>query len=187
MGTGSGCVALALAAENPFVRVVAADVDEAAVAVARGNVARLGLGARVDVMCGDLFEPLPPAQRFDVITANLPYVPAAEYETLEANVREYEPRGALDGGPDGLDVYRRFIPQAASRLRPGGTLAVEVGAGQAAAVAALLAAAGSFAPAETRADLGGVQRVVWARAASGGGAAGDAAAADGSTAGPGSG
>jgi release factor glutamine methyltransferase len=183
MGTGSGCVALALAAENPFVRVVAADVDEAAVAVARGNVARLGLGARVDVVCGDLFEPLPPAQRFDVIAANLPYVPAAEYETLEANVREYEPRVALDGGPDGLDVYRRFIPQAASRLRPGGTLALEVGAGQAAAVADLFAAAGSFAPAQTRADLGGAPRVVWARPAGGGGGGG--AAAGGTAAGSG--
>jgi release factor glutamine methyltransferase len=162
MGTGSGCIALALAAEDPSVRVVAVDVDEAAVEVARRNAARLGLGGRVDFACGDLFAALPPKQRFDVIVSNPPYIPAAEYETLEPNVREYEPRLALHGGEDGLDVYRRLVPEAAPRLRPGGTLAVEVGAGQAAAVRALFAAAGAFAAAQERPDLGGIPRVVFA-------------------------
>jgi release factor glutamine methyltransferase len=162
VGTGSGCIALALAAEDPFVRVVAVDVDEAAAEVARGNAARLGLRSRVDIACSDLFDGLPPEQRFDVIVSNPPYVPAAEYEALEPNVREYEPRLALDGGEDGLDVFRRLILEAAPRLRPGGTLAVEVGAGQAAAVRALFGAAGAFAPAQQRPDLSGIPRVVFA-------------------------
>ena len=162
VGTGSGCIALALAAEDPFVRVVAVDVDQAAVKVARRNAARLGLGGRVDITCGDLFAGLPPDRRFDVIVSNPPYIPAGEYEALEPNVRDYEPRLALHGGEDGLDVYRRLVPEAAVRLRPGGTLAVEVGAGQAAAVRALFAAAGALAPARERADLGGIPRVVFA-------------------------
>ncbi len=163
VGTGSGCIALALAAENPFVHVVAVDVDESAVEVARGNATRLGLGGRVEVRRSDLCDALPPDRRFAVIVSNPPYVSAAEYETLEPNVREYEPRVALYGGEDGLDVLRRLIPQAAARLRPGGTLAVEVGLGQSAAVQGLFAAAGPFAPAAQRLDLGGVPRVVFAR------------------------
>jgi release factor glutamine methyltransferase len=162
VGTGSGCIALALAAENPFVRLVATDVSAAAVQVARRNAARLGLGGRVAIRCADLLDDLPPRERFDLIVSNPPYIPAAEYRSLEPNVRDYEPRVALHGGEDGLDVYRRLIPSAAARLRPGGVLAVEVGAGQAAAVQALFAAAGAFAPALERADLGGIPRVVFA-------------------------
>jgi len=163
VGTGSGCIALALAAENPFVRLVATDVSEAAVKVARRNAARLGLGGRVDIRLGDLLDDLPAQMRFDLIVSNPPYIPEAEYRALEANVRDYEPRLALHGGEDGLDVYRRLIPAAAARLRPGGVLAVEVGAGQAAAVRSLCAAAGAFRPAQERADLAGTARVVWAR------------------------
>jgi release factor glutamine methyltransferase len=163
VGTGSGCVALALAAENPFVRLVAVDVSKAAVEVARRNAARLGLGGRVDIRRGDLLDDLPPREHFDLIVSNPPYIPEAEYRTLEANVRDYEPRMALHGGEDGLDVYRRLIPAAAGRLRPGGVLAVEVGAGQAAAVRALFAAAGAFAAPRERADLAGTPRVVFAR------------------------
>jgi release factor glutamine methyltransferase len=163
VGTGSGCIALALAAENPFVRLVATDVSEAAVEVARRNAARLGLGGRVDIRCGDLLDELPSQARFDLVVSNPPYIPEAEYRVLEANVRDYEPRLALHGGEDGLDVYRRLIPAAAERLLPGGSLAVEVGAGQAAAVRALFAAAGAFAAAQERADLAGIPRVVFAR------------------------
>ena len=119
VGTGSGCIALALAAEDPYVRVVAVDVDAAAVAVARRNAARLGLGGRVQALRSDLFAALPPGQRFDVVVANPPYVPAAKYVALEPNVRDYEPRLALYGGDDGLDVYRRLAPAAVARLRPG--------------------------------------------------------------------
>lgn len=163
VGTGSGCVALALAAENPFVHVVAVDVDDDALEVARRNAARHGLEGRVDFVCSDLFSGLPVTQRFDLIVSNPPYIPAAEYEALEPNVREYEPRIALYGGEDGLDAYRRLVPAAAARLRPGGGLAVEVGKGEAEAVRALFAAAGTYGPARERADLGGLPRVVFAR------------------------
>jgi len=163
VGTGSGCIALALAAENPFVRLVATDVSEAAVEVARRNAARLGLDGRVDIRVGDLLDDLLPRERFDLIVSNPPYIPDAEYRTLEANVRDYEPRLALHGGDDGLDVERRLISAAAARLRSGGVLAVEVGAGQAAAVRALFAATGAFEAAQQRADLAGIPRVVFAR------------------------
>jgi len=163
LGTGSGCVALALAAENPFVHVVATDISEEALGVARRNAARLGLEGRVDFAASDLFAGLPAGRRFDLIVSNPPYISAAEYAGLEPNVRDYEPRLALFAGADGLDVYRRLVPEAAGRLRRGGTLALEVGMGQAAAVRELLAAAGSFAAARARADLGGIPRVVWAR------------------------
>ena len=165
VGTGSGCIALALAAEDPYVHVVAVDVDEAAVQVARRNAARLGLGGRVDIALSDLFAGLAPLQRFDVIVSNPPYVPDAEYATLEPNVRDFEPRLALHGGEDGLDVYRRLVVEAVPRLLPGGMLAVEVGCGQAAAVRALFAGAGAFAPAQERPDLGGTPRVVSAKLA----------------------
>ena len=163
VGSGSGCIALALAAEDPFVRVTAVDVDEAAADVARRNAARLGLGGRVEVLVSDLLAGLEPDAWFDLVVSNPPYVPAGEYEALEINVRGYEPRLALHGGTDGLDVYRRLLPQAACALRPGGTLAVEVGAGESEAVAELFAATGMYEPARVRADLAGIPRVVWAR------------------------
>lgn len=163
VGTGSGCIALALAAEDPFVRVTAVDVDEAAADVARRNAARLGLGGRVEVLVSDLLAGLEPDAWFDLVVSNPPYVPAGEYEALEINVRGYEPRLALHGGTDGLDVYRRLLPQAACALLPGGTLAVEVGAGESEAVAELFAATGMYEPARVRADLAGIPRVVWAR------------------------
>ena len=165
LGTGSGCIALALAAEDPFVRVTAVDVSAAAVELARHNAARLGLGDRLRILHSDLFAALPPEERFDLIVSNPPYIPASEYEALEPNVRDYEPRLALHGGADGLDVYRRLVPEALGRLRAGGTLALEVGAGQAAAVRALFAAAAGYGAPLERADLGGVARVVWAATA----------------------
>ncbi len=165
VGTGSGCIALALAAEDRFVRVTAVDVSEAAAELARHNAARLGLGGRLRILHSDLFAALPPEERFDLIVSNPPYIPAFEYEALEPNVRDYEPRLALHGGTDGLDVYRRLVPEALGRLRAGGTLALEVGAGQAAAVRALFAAAAGYGTPLERADLGGIARVVWAKAA----------------------
>ena len=135
LGTGSGCIALALAAEDPFVHVTELDVSKAAVELARHNAARLGLVDRLHILHSDLFAALPPEERFDLIVSNPPYIPASEYEALEPNVRDYEPRLALHGGADGLDVYRRLVPEALGRLRAGGTLALEVGVGQAAVTA----------------------------------------------------
>lgn len=167
VGTGSGCIALALAAEDPFVRVVATDVDPGALAVARGNAARLGLARRVEFVLSDLFHDVG-ERPFDIVVSNPPYIPADEYVALEPNVRDYEPRLALYGGVDGLDFYRRLVPGAALLLRPGGMLAVEVGIGQAEAVAGIMAAAGAFGAPQTRADLAGVPRVVYAHRRGGG-------------------
>jgi release factor glutamine methyltransferase len=168
VGTGSGCVALALAAEDPFVRLVATDVEPGALAVARRNAARLGLAGRVEFVLSDLFHDVG-ERPFDLVVSNPPYIPADEYVALEPNVRDYEPRRALYGGVDGLDVYRRLVPGAALLLRPGGMLAVEVGAGQADAVAGIMGAAGAYETAETRADLAGIPRVVYARRRGSGG------------------
>ena len=115
VGTGSGCIALALAAENPFVRLVATDVSEAAVEVARRNAARLGLDGRVDIRVGDLLDDLLPRS---VSTSSSPIrrtFPRPSTAPSKPNVRDYEPRLALDGGDDGLDVERRLIP---ARRRP---------------------------------------------------------------------
>jgi len=162
VGTGSGCIALALASEDPFVHVVATDVDPDALAVARGNAARLGLARRVEFVLSDLFHDV--AERVvDLVVSNPPYIPADEYVALEPNVRDYEPRLALYGGVDGLDFYRRLVPGAALLLRPGGLLAVEVGSGQAEAVAGIVRASGAFSAPETRDDLAGAPRVVYAR------------------------
>jgi release factor glutamine methyltransferase len=170
VGTGSGCIAIALAAEDAFVRLVATDVDPGALAVARRNAARLGFARRIELVLSDLFADVG-ERPFDLIVSNPPYIPADEYVALEPNVRDYEPRLALYGGVDGLDVYRRLIPGAALLLRPGGTLALEVGAGQAGDVAGIVAASGAYETPERRSDLSGVPRVVFAhrRGAKGGG------------------
>ncbi len=167
VGTGSGCIALSLAAEDPFVHVVATDIDPGALAVARGNAARLGLARRVELVLSDLFHDVG-ERPFDLVVSNPPYIPADEYVALEPNVRVYEPRLALYGGFDGLDFYRRLVPGAALLLRPGGMLAVEVGAGQAEAVAGIIEAAGAFTAPKTRDDLAGVPRVVHAHRRGGG-------------------
>jgi release factor glutamine methyltransferase len=156
MGTGSGAIALAIAAELPGCEVVATDTSSAALDVARANAARLGLAGRV----GFVEAMLPPdAGGLDLIVANLPYVAESEWGELQPEVTEWEPREALLAGPDGLDVLRAAIPAAATAAP---SLALEVGAGQAPAVSELLFEAG-FAKVETRPDLAGIPRVVWGR------------------------
>jgi len=156
MGTGSGAVALAIASELPGCELIATDTSAAALEVARANADRLGLAERVEFVEA-MLPPEPP--RLDLIVANLPYVAEHEWEGLEPELTEWEPREALLAGPDGLDVIRAAIPLAAA-VAPA--LALEVGAGQAQAVSELLFAAG-FATVETRADLAGIPRVVWGR------------------------
>jgi release factor glutamine methyltransferase len=156
--TGSGCVAVSMARDRPTSRVYAVDVSEDALAVARENAARLG-AYRVAFRRGDLYAPLDADARFDVVTANPPYVPTGELTTLQADVRDFEPRVALDGGADGLAVVRRVIAGAPAHLVEGGVLAVEVGAGEARAAAALLATAG-FCDVEVHRDYARIERVV---------------------------
>jgi release factor glutamine methyltransferase len=156
LGTGSGAVALAIAAELPGCEVAATDISAAALEVARGNAARLGLGERVKLVEGML---PPDLGRFGLLVANLPYVGEAEWSTLEPEVTEWEPREALLAGPDGLELLRAAVP-AAVGVAP--VVAFEVGAGQAPAVSEMLFEAG-FGAVETRADLAGIPRVVVAR------------------------
>jgi release factor glutamine methyltransferase len=139
--------------------VTGVDISSDALAVARENAERTGAVPGVRFLAGDLDEPLTADAKFDLVTANPPYIPTAEIERVDADVRDFEPRIALDGGPDGLDVVRRVVNVARRRLRPGGVLAVEVGAGQAPAAEALLLQA-SFAEIRRNADYGGHERVV---------------------------
>jgi release factor glutamine methyltransferase len=161
IGTGSGAIALALKRELPHADVVAVDVSPDALAVARANADKLGLA--IDFVAGSLAAPLADRAAFDVIVANLPYIPRAEIATLAPEVQT-EPRLALDGGPDGLDLVRQLILQALERLRPGGHLVLEIGQGQAAATADLCRAAG-YAQVGSRRDLDGIERVVFAQTA----------------------
>ncbi len=160
--TGTGCIAIALAKELPGARVIATELSPQAAAVARQNATRNGLADRVDVREGDLLGPAADALPVDVLVSNPPYVASAVISELSAEVRR-EPRLALDGGADGLDVLRRLIDAAPAAVVPGGLLVLEHGFDQAEAVTALIAGTGAFEPAETRKDLGGQPRVTFAR------------------------
>jgi release factor glutamine methyltransferase len=139
--TGSGCIAVTVAAERAQASVWATDVSEGACALARENAEALGVGARLTVLQGDLFTPLPPDARFQVVVSNPPYVATGELPGLQLEVRQ-EPTLALDGGADGLDVVRRVVTGARERLVPGGLLAMEIGETQGEQVRALLVEAG---------------------------------------------
>jgi release factor glutamine methyltransferase len=161
VGTGSGAVALALARELPDAAVTGVDRSAAALDVARANAARLSIEA--EWVESDLLDAVA-GRRFDLIASNPPYVAAAEIEALEPEVRDWEPREATVAGPTGLEVIERLAAAAPAALAPGGAVAIEVGAGQAAAAAALLDRAGLAAGAPDR-DHAGIERIVWARAA----------------------
>jgi release factor glutamine methyltransferase len=157
--TGSGCVAIAMARQRPTSTVVASDVSPDALAVARENAYRLG-AYNVELVSGDLFEPFRARPRkFDVITANPPYVATAEIDTLMPDVREFEPRLALDGGEDGLAIVRRIVEQAPEHLVAGGLLALEIGAGEADTTRALFEARG-FREVRADRDIARIERVV---------------------------
>lgn len=157
IGSGSGCIGLTLALERPRVRLYAVDLADAALACTKANVEKHGLKERVAVRRGDGLAAVPADRPIDWVVANPPYIPTADLAALEPEVRDHEPRLALDGGPDGLAPYRTLIPAAAARARLGALF--EVGAGQAADVAALLTAVG-FVDVATKQDLSGIERVV---------------------------
>jgi release factor glutamine methyltransferase len=160
LGTGSGCLAIAVARELPQARVTAVDASAAALDVARENAARHGVDVRF--LLGDWFAPLS-GERFDLILANPPYVAANDPHLAQGDVR-FEPRTALAAGPDGLDDIRRIVAAAPAHLLSGGRLWFEHGYDQAPAAAALLAAAG-FTGIEQRRDLAGILRVSGGRQA----------------------
>jgi release factor glutamine methyltransferase len=159
VGTGSGAIALALATEGPFARVVATDAHPAALEVARANLAAAAPGAPVELREGSVYEPVA-GETFDVVVSNPPYVRDDERDGLDAEVRDWEPASALFAGADGLDVVRRLVAGAAAMLRPGGLLALEVGAAQTEAVAALVRGTGAFGEPRVRTDLAGRPRIV---------------------------
>jgi release factor glutamine methyltransferase len=130
-GTGSGCLAIAIAAKCPTAQIIALDISLDALAIARQNAAANKVAERIQFIHGDGFGALPPNARFDLIVSNPPYIATAEIATLDPEVRDHDPRLALDGGTDGLDFYRRLAAEAGVFLQPGGKLMVEFGAGQA--------------------------------------------------------
>jgi len=165
LGTGSGCVAVAIAANVAEAEAVAADADGAALEVARRNVERHDLAARVTCVESDLFSGVVQSGKsvFDLIVSNPPYISDAEYERLPATVREYEPARALRGGADGLEFHRRIVAEAGEFLADGGSLMLEVAYDQAAEVVALCRAAGYAKEVRTVRDALGHERVVTAR------------------------
>jgi release factor glutamine methyltransferase len=158
LGVGSGAILLAILAERPAARGLGVDVSEEALAVARDNAAALGLAGRVALLRGDWTEGLAD-ENFDLVVANPPYIASEMIETLEPEVRQWEPRLALDGGPDGLAAYRALAPEILRVLKPGGRFAVEIGYDQKAAVEALFRDAGA-AEVRTLRDLAERDRVV---------------------------
>jgi len=139
-GTGSGCIAIALAAKCPAARVVALDVSTEALSIATQNAVKNGAAERIEFRQGDGFAALKATERFDLIVSNPPYIASAEIETLQPEVRDHDPRGALDGGADGLDFYRRLAAEAATFLKPHGKIMLEFGEGQADAISEIFAA-----------------------------------------------
>ena len=162
VGTGSGAIAIAFAGGSPGSRGWACDVSRRALDVARENARASGAAAQIEFVGADLLESFGARPVFDLVMSNPPYVAEAERGRLPRSVSGYEPHGALFAGDSGLDVFRRLIPQAAVRLRAGGFLLVEVGLGQADAVAALVRAA-ALTVVEIAPDLQGIPRCVAAR------------------------
>jgi len=161
LGTGSGAILLALLGELPNAVGIGTDVSVDALSVARGNARRLGLDRARFLAC-DMAAAL--RGPFDVIVSNPPYIASHEIAALAPDVRDFDPRRALDGGPDGLEFYRSIAAAAPALLAPGGALIVELAAGQSKAVAALFAAQG-LAPLPPRPDLNGIPRVLAAKRA----------------------
>jgi len=137
LGTGSGCVAIALAVQSPSVQIDAIDISGPALAVARENATWHRVLDRIHFGQGNGFSVLSPGRKFDLIVSNPPYVPSGEIEKLQPEVRDYDPRLALDGGPEGLDFYQLMANEAGAFLKPGGRMMVEIGDGQSVRVCGL--------------------------------------------------
>jgi release factor glutamine methyltransferase len=161
IGTGSGCIAVALARHLPHAALTAIDLYPDALGLARQNAALNGVANRIRFLEGDLLVPVA-GESFDIVVSNPPYVPAGDRSSLSVEVRDHEPAVALFAGPDGLDIYRRLMPAAYAALESGGLLALEIGYGQSAAIEALLTAS-DFESIEFFPDLQGIPRVVCAQ------------------------
>jgi release factor glutamine methyltransferase len=161
IGTGSGAIPISIAHDWSEAEITAIDASETALDVARRNAERLGFADQIRFLQGDLLDPVA-GEQFDIVVSNPPYVPETDRPTLSVEVRDYEPGLALFAGNDGLDIYRRLIPQAFLCLVSGGFIALEIGYGQSEAIAELLTAAG-FRNIEFTPDLQGIPRVAAAQ------------------------
>jgi release factor glutamine methyltransferase len=159
VGTGSGCIALALASELPRAEIHACDISEEALEMSSVNAARLGLGQRVSLRKSDLLSAYT-GETFDLVVSNPPYVGESEADKVQKQVREFEPKVAVFSGQEGLDIYRRLVPQAHVALKPGGWFVCEIGFSSEEKVRELLAA---WADIQVTADLQGIPRVIAAR------------------------
>ncbi len=164
LGCGSGAIAIAICSERPTARAVASDIDRTALSIAAENAQRHGVADRVALVCGDLLEPFAGGSaNLDAIISNPPYIATAQIQTLQPEVRDFEPHRALDGGADGLEFYRRIADAAADLLVQGGAMVLEVGDGQGPAVTGLLEESDAYDQIEARCDLSGTERVVCCR------------------------
>ena len=156
LGTGSGCIAIAIAVQRPDVSGVAIDRSAAALSIARRNGERHGVADRIEWHEAD-FGATDGLGSFDLVVSNPPYIPLEDWKQLQPEVRDWEPHGALVGGDDGLDAYRALLPQAFARLNPGGSCLLELGIGQDAAVRQLAEGCG-FSQIRCDTDLNGIPR-----------------------------
>ncbi|HBA70919.1 MAG: protein-(glutamine-N5) methyltransferase, release factor-specific [Geobacteraceae bacterium GWC2_55_20] len=157
IGTGSGCIAVSLALHFPAASITAIDISVAALDVARRNIQKHDVA--VELLHGSLFEPVID-RSFDLIVSNPPYIPTADIARLEPEVRDFDPFEALNGGADGLDIYRLLIPEAHAHLNTSGWLLLEAGQGQAADVIKIFNYTGGYDEPFTAIDPGGIERVV---------------------------
>jgi release factor glutamine methyltransferase len=162
IGTGSGIIAIC-AAKHGGCRVTAIDISRAALEVAKSNAQALGVAAQIEFVESDLFAAVPANRKFDLIASNPPYISTAEMRQLADDVRKFEPKLALEAGPQGTEVIERLIPQAAERLKPGGTMLMEISPMIDARVRELLEEDGHFEVRPTIKDLAGHPRVIEAR------------------------
>jgi len=163
IGTGSGCLAVAVARHHKTAKVTAVDISPEALAVASSNAGRNRIGERIRFLQGDLYGPLPSGERFDFILSNPPYIPRDDLDKLPAGVRDYEPRLALDGGPDGFAVFDRLVAEAPAWLNPGGYLLIEIGSPQEAPARERIGRNSGYELAKTVLDGSGHPRVLIAR------------------------
>jgi release factor glutamine methyltransferase len=166
IGTGSGAIAIALAKEVRNIFLVATDISREALGLAKENAKSAGVRHQIKFVNGDLFGPLRSSKEegpFDMILSNPPYIHHLEIQALAREVRDYEPVIALDGGEDGLEFYRRIIPEAPFYLREGGWLLLEVGQGQGPLISKLIEEEGDFLKPECIPDLSGIERVIKAQ------------------------
>jgi len=156
VGTGSGCIAISLALARPAARVLALDVSEEALSLARENAATLGVAKRIAFACGELSDVAEPGM-LDAVVANLPYIRTADWERLPRHIKDHEPRLALDGGAGGLEIIEPIAEESTAALKPGGRLFLEIGHDQGRRVQALLAALG-YENVQVSKDLAGLDR-----------------------------